>query len=575
MRRIAEGGDMSRDLAWRTLSWIVHAADTRPIKMNELRQLLVIDVGDTQIDERQSSAEDIIAVCQSLIALDVESNVVRFAHFTVQEFLTEKYTHYKLLPRKELSKVCVTCLTLDVFETGPTDEEAFYRRAETHLCYEYAVKCWGYFTRGDGENDPEIHSALLKLFKSAPKRAVLRQQALLLQAPEWHQDKIWSLSVSELSAWMPIHIIAHEGLSILFFNFASPAYNEVSIPKLDRLETNSRSQEIDGGTIQSRDNYGSTAFIEAAKSGYIDMVELLLECGADIEAKDDYGQTSLIWAAENGNAEVLKQLLEAGADVEAKNNRGLRSLILAVKIGHAEVVKQLLEAGADIEAKDDDGWTPLFWAARNRYIEMVKQLLEAGADIESKDDDGWTPLFWAATLRHTEMVKQLLEAGADIEAKDHRGQTSLLWAAKNGHAEVVKQLLEAGAEIEAKDYGGQTLPRWIANNGHAEVVKQLLEGVDIEAKEEDGLTSLLSAAWNGHAEVVKHLLNAGADIEAKDDNGLTSLLLAALYGHAEVVKQLLEAGADSALVRRVRKGRNEAVDQLLEAIADIEASDAN
>ena len=230
---------MSRDLAWRTLSWIVHAADTRPLTMNELRQLLVIDVGDTQIDERQSSAEDIIAVCQSLIALDAESKIVRFAHFTVQEFLTEKYKHYKLLPRKELAKVCVTCLTLDVFETGPTDKEGFYGRAETHPCYEYAVKYWGYCTRGDGESDPVIQTALLRLFKSPWKRAALRQQELLMQWPVWQQYKVWRLSVSQLSAWMPIHIMAHEGLSILYVNFA--AHKEVSIPKLDRLETNSRS----------------------------------------------------------------------------------------------------------------------------------------------------------------------------------------------------------------------------------------------------------------------------------------------------------------------------------------------
>jgi hypothetical protein len=229
MRRIAEGGDMSRDLAWRTLSWIVHAADARPLTMNELRQLLVIDLGDTQIDERQSSAEDIIAVCQSLIALDAESNVVRFAHFTVQEFLTEKYTHYKLKPRKELAKVCITYITLDVFEAGPTDEEAFNLRAETHMCYDYAVKYWGYYTRGDGENDTEIQSALLKLFKSPPKRAALRQQALLTQCWEWDLDEIWILSTSQLSTWMPIHIMAHGGLSILYVNLASSAHKEVSI----------------------------------------------------------------------------------------------------------------------------------------------------------------------------------------------------------------------------------------------------------------------------------------------------------------------------------------------------------
>src|SRR5271154_2711149 len=108
----------------------------------------------------------------------------------------------------------------------------------------------------------------------------------------------------------------------------------------DRLETNSRSQEIDMGTVQLRDYYyGSTALIEAAKSGYVDMIELLLEAGADIEAKDTLGSTSLIRAARN--AEMMKQLLEAGANIEAKDHRGQTPLIWAAKMGAAEEVKEL------------------------------------------------------------------------------------------------------------------------------------------------------------------------------------------------------------------------------------------
>ena len=104
--------------------------------MNELRELLVIEEGDTELDERQSSAEDIIAVCQSLIVCDPQSNVVRFTHFTVQEFL-EKCKDKLLLPT-ELAKVCLTYLAFDVFEEGPCpDEKSFNRRSNIHLSYDY------------------------------------------------------------------------------------------------------------------------------------------------------------------------------------------------------------------------------------------------------------------------------------------------------------------------------------------------------------------------------------------------------------------------------------------------------
>jgi hypothetical protein len=125
MHRIEKGGDTDRDLAVRTLSWILHSTNTRPLKMNELRELLVIEDGDNDLDERQSTAEDIIAVCQSLVVCDLQSNVVRFTHFTVQEFLNDKYRD-KLLPSTDLAKVCLTYLTFDIFELGPcANKESF------------------------------------------------------------------------------------------------------------------------------------------------------------------------------------------------------------------------------------------------------------------------------------------------------------------------------------------------------------------------------------------------------------------------------------------------------------------
>lgn len=81
MRRIEEGGATSRDLAKRTLSWIFHAINTRPLMMNEFRELLVIEEGDTKLDERQSSAEDIIVVCQSLVVYDPQSKCCQIHSF--------------------------------------------------------------------------------------------------------------------------------------------------------------------------------------------------------------------------------------------------------------------------------------------------------------------------------------------------------------------------------------------------------------------------------------------------------------------------------------------------------------
>ena len=60
----------------------------------------------------------------------------------------------------------------------------------------------------------------------------------------------------------------------------------------------------------------------AAKAGYADIVELVLENGANINAKDADGNTPLHLSAVHGRKGVVDMLLSKGADVHVKNNTG-------------------------------------------------------------------------------------------------------------------------------------------------------------------------------------------------------------------------------------------------------------
>jgi uncharacterized protein len=67
----------------------------------------------------------------------------------------------------------------------------------------------------------------------------------------------------------------------------------------------------------NRGTYHGPLLTLAAVRGYLTMVEILLDFGADIEATDDLGQTPLICAARSGRTEVVSLLLDRGADIEA------------------------------------------------------------------------------------------------------------------------------------------------------------------------------------------------------------------------------------------------------------------
>ena len=90
------------------------------------------------------------------------------------------------------------------------------------------------------------------------------------------------------------------------------------------------------------------ALVKAARGGRIDIVQLLLEAGADKNAYDPgfpvlAGRTALAAAAEYGHLEIVRLLLEAGSCVEQSANE---ALVTARMRGYVDIVKLLLDAGA-------------------------------------------------------------------------------------------------------------------------------------------------------------------------------------------------------------------------------------
>ncbi|XP_054646156.1 KN motif and ankyrin repeat domain-containing protein 3 isoform X1 [Dunckerocampus dactyliophorus] len=78
-----------------------------------------------------------------------------------------------------------------------------------------------------------------------------------------------------------------------------------------------------------------TALMLAVSHGRQEMVEALLECGADVNVQDDEGSTALMCASEHGRAEIVTLLLEQpGCDISIVDNDGSNALSIALEASH-------------------------------------------------------------------------------------------------------------------------------------------------------------------------------------------------------------------------------------------------
>ena len=208
-----------------------------------------------------------------------------------------------------------------------------------------------------------------------------------------------------------------------------------------------------GVNVNEKRKKGTTPLIAAARSGHLEIVNLLLAAGAEVDPKTGpkrVGQpTALWWAARNGHQVIVETLLENGADVNGKEGKLTPTALMeAVERGHPFIVEVLLIGGANPNEKNAYGRTALWMAAILGRTKAVEILLENGADVNTTGEIGLTPLMLAVDSWKFKywIVKALLENGADVNMKDKGGNTASMFAKKRGYDEFFQLLKDTGRE---------------------------------------------------------------------------------------------------------------------------------
>ncbi|MEX2305864.1 MAG: ankyrin repeat domain-containing protein, partial [Waddliaceae bacterium] len=284
-----------------------------------------------------------------------------------------------------------------------------------------------------------------------------------------------------------------------------------------------------------------------------------IKAGADVNMtiSRDSGLTPLHVASQFGNVEVVQALIEAGADVHRKElsySRGefrRTPLHYASINGHVEVVQALIEAkaGMNVRDKSNGNNTPLHYAAHFCHVEVVRAFINAKAGVNIRNRDRKTPLDYA-TNNYPLDVEQLGKNFYFFVDNNKRNEViSLLRGTYTASSEGSRVRILSPAKIE------QNIKELydLINDGDADedkILGLIKSGVNVNDARGYYKIPLMAACMKGKINIVRALIEAKADINAEDLSGNTALHYA---GSKEVVDVLIEAGANL----EARNDRNE------------------
>jgi len=234
-----------------------------------------------------------------------------------------------------------------------------------------------------------------------------------------------------------------------------------------------------------------TAMLFAARVGELESAKLLAASGANVNDADAWGVSATVMAAHAGFTELVEWLLDRGADPNAAA-AGFAAMHAAIMRRDTRMVAALLAHGANANAPLTT-WTPTRRSSRDHNFapELV----------------GATPYWLAARFNEPDVMRLLLKHGANALVV-HR--------VNYHHDEPVEPRTQATtAVMAAVGMGGGVA--WVQPN-RLEREKLMLEsvtlaveqGVDVNAVNSDGRTALDAARALKFESVVKFLTDRGA-----------------------------------------------------------------
>lgn len=260
--------------------------------------------------------------------------------------------------------------------------------------------------------------------------------------------------------------------------------------------------EIDVARIHAAGH--ATPLIATLKKAHsLEVMDVLVEAGADIKAHRPHGEQVLVEGAIRDNVLLLAKLFEMGADQAMDMEDWDRTMLELSFRNKTETMLFFIHRRPDIMATTDVAHAVL----RTSHGVMIQKFLDNGVDWTNPPFDEAVPAFlnnnrylshWSWYLEQLTVVKQIVEAGAPV-VPDRGGETPL------------------SRSVLVQDE--KTFPFFLEHAKASGMADPQILG------------KLLHLSRN--PVITRALVDAGADVNALDDVGRPPLLTVMQYLHPE------------------------------------------
>jgi len=258
-----------------------------------------------------------------------------------------------------------------------------------------------------------------------------------------------------------------------------PPTNLEAILQNSSLNTSTKRQRIQafisaGGDINALTSDGITPLMSEVESGTDEIVNILLDAGADVNVKDRQGNNVLMASAfycKKLKLPTIQKMIDKTTNLDLKNKYDRTALNLFSFLNENDnrqfnddiataVVEALLAKGVDPNIKDDDGNSPLINALENAQFDKALIIAKAPTLDVNLPMSRKTHLIRAIQNNATEVTKTLIERGANVNGMPtSRKETPLMVAVSNAPYEItneqrqdlVRLLLSKGADKNIHD----------------------------------------------------------------------------------------------------------------------------